>query len=64
MSGNRFQCGILSQLEREPMSPGILRRREQPELAVGVSHNPALRCAIDIQGRDFATDHMVCRARA
>src|SRR5262245_2643340 len=43
MSRNRFQLGLFGRVKRLAMVPRVVNGRQEPEIAIGVSHHPLLR---------------------
>ncbi len=52
----RFQIKLWSRLQQFASLPGILTRRHDPELAVRIPDDPALRVPIDEQAYTLLTD--------
>src|SRR5262244_3234614 len=42
MSGDRFEIGLFSRVERSAVVPGIVNGRHDPEVAFSVPHHPLL----------------------
>lgn len=51
MSGNCFELGFFRRLERAAAFPGIFHGWDDPEVAVGIAHDPVFRAgAVHEQG--------------